>query len=186
MVISFGAFMEYQINQIFEGEYSPEAAIWCNENNAYIEEIDPIDGIRCFQIVAIPAPDLGTVRQIKLKELDNAFMQWYEKDATVTSSLGFVADSDSRAIMDVSGLVTVLEAQPESSRSTVAFIDHGNVAHDLTLDALKTVQLEIIQNGQSAYVQKWTYRSQIESAESVDDLNAMTFVFVGEDFSAAS
>lgn len=85
--------------------------------------------------------------------------------------------------MDVSGLVTVLESQPESSRSTVSFMDHDNVTHDLTLDELKTVQLEIIQNGQSAYVQKWTYRSQIESAESVDDLNNMQFVFVGEDFS---
>lgn len=32
----------YGIGQIFEGEYSPEAAIWCNENNAYIEEIEAV------------------------------------------------------------------------------------------------------------------------------------------------
>lgn len=176
--------MEFQINQIFESNYPPEAADWCNQqDNCSIQEIDPADGIRRFQIVSDAVPSLDEVKQFKLDALDAAFLQWYEKDATVASSLGFVADSDSRAIMDVSGLVTVLELQPESSRSTVSFMDHDNVTHDLTLDELKTVQLEIIQNGQSAYVQKWTYRSQIESAESVDDLNNMQFVFVGEDFS---
>lgn len=32
----------YKIGQIFEGIYSPECALWCNENNAYIEEIEPV------------------------------------------------------------------------------------------------------------------------------------------------
>lgn len=30
----------FEINQIFEGTYPPEAASWCNENGAYIEEIE--------------------------------------------------------------------------------------------------------------------------------------------------
>lgn len=28
----------FEIGQVFEGEYPPEAADWCNSNNAYIEE----------------------------------------------------------------------------------------------------------------------------------------------------
>lgn len=49
--------MTYQINQIFENEYPPEAALWCNESQkAYIEEIEPVDGVRRFQIVAVPEP----------------------------------------------------------------------------------------------------------------------------------
>lgn len=28
----------FAIGQIFKGEYPPEAAVWCNENGAYIEE----------------------------------------------------------------------------------------------------------------------------------------------------
>lgn len=32
--------MTFEIGQIFEGEYPPEVALWCNENNAYIEEIE--------------------------------------------------------------------------------------------------------------------------------------------------
>lgn len=180
--------MNFEIGQIFETEYPPEAAEFCNaQGDCFIKEIEASsDNQRRFQIAAIPAPALDDVKSAKLAELDAAFMAWYEKDATVTSSLGFVADSDSRAIMDVSGLVTALEAQPEETRGTVAFKDHENVAHTLTLDQLKTVRLEIIQNGQSAYAQKWAYRTAIESAESVEALQAMTFEFTGEDFSNAA
>lgn len=53
---------EYYIGQIFEGEYPPEAAEWCNENNAYVNEIEVIEEkgvenngtIRQFKIFALP------------------------------------------------------------------------------------------------------------------------------------
>ena len=49
--------MTFEINQIFENAYPPEAAAWCNANNAYIEEIEPsAEGVRRFQIKAIPEP----------------------------------------------------------------------------------------------------------------------------------
>ena len=49
--------MLYQIGQIFEGEYPPEAAVFCNDSGkAYIKEIEPAEGVRRFQIVAVPEP----------------------------------------------------------------------------------------------------------------------------------
>lgn len=48
--------MTYSIGQIFEGKYSPYAAQWCNKNNSYIEEIEPVNGVRRFQIKAIQEP----------------------------------------------------------------------------------------------------------------------------------
>ena len=135
------------------------------------------------KVVRIPEKTLEEVRTIKLSELDSAFMQWYENDATVTTSLGFVADSDARAMMDVNGLVTTLEAQPVETRASVAFMDASNQAHMLSLDQLKTVQVEIIQNGQSAYQQKWTLRTAIKEAQSKEDLEAIEIKFVAEDFS---
>ena len=48
--------MDFAINQIFINSYTPEAAAWCNENRAYIEEIEPQDSVRRFQIVAVPEP----------------------------------------------------------------------------------------------------------------------------------
>lgn len=49
--------MDFYIEKIFEGEYPPEAAVWCNERgDCYIEEIESMDGVRRFQIVAVPKP----------------------------------------------------------------------------------------------------------------------------------
>ncbi|MDM8227770.1 DUF4376 domain-containing protein [Parasutterella secunda] len=137
-----------------------------------------------YKIVEIPAPSVDELKTEKLSQLDSAFLQWYETDAVVTSSLGFVADSDSRAMMDVSGLVTTLESQPVESRSTVAFMDANNQTHLLSLEQLKTVQVEIIQNGQSAYQQKWSMRAAIEQATTKEELEAIKIEFVAEDFSA--
>lgn len=64
--------MEFELNQIFEGEYPPEAALWCNENNAYINEIEAIDGVRRFQIVAIPAPSPEEIEASIQKRLTDA------------------------------------------------------------------------------------------------------------------
>ena len=38
------------LGQIFLSTYPIEAADWCNQNNCYIEEIEPIDGVRRFEI----------------------------------------------------------------------------------------------------------------------------------------
>lgn len=48
--------MEYHIGQIFEGMYPPDAADWCNENNCFINEMEPIGDVRRFIILAVPAP----------------------------------------------------------------------------------------------------------------------------------
>lgn len=132
----------------------------------------------------IPEKTLDEVRASKLSELDSAFISWYEDKATVTTSLGFVADSDARAMMDVNGLVTTLEAQPAETRATVAFMDANNEPHLLSLEQLKTVQVEIIQNGQSAYQQKWALRTAIESAQTKEELETIEIKFVAEDYSA--
>ena len=44
--------MSFEIGQIFENEYPPEAAAQCNQSGlAFIQEIVSTDGIRRFQIV---------------------------------------------------------------------------------------------------------------------------------------
>lgn len=156
-----------------EGTIEEKVAFWAGFGVTYSEEPDPV-------------PSLDEQKAAKTSTLERAFLQWYEADAVVTSSLGFVADSDVRAVTDVSGLITVAEATPEEARATVAFMDHENVPHMLSLEQLKVLQLEIIQNGQSAYQQKWALRTAIESAENAEALNAIEIKFEGLDFSGDS
>lgn len=53
--------MEFEIGQIFEGMYPQEAAEWCNNNDAYIDEIEPQCGVRRFEIKEqepfVPSPE---------------------------------------------------------------------------------------------------------------------------------
>lgn len=60
--------MTFHINQVFAGEYPPDAARWCNENGAYIEEIDPVNGSRHFQIKAVPEPTAEELAERALAE----------------------------------------------------------------------------------------------------------------------
>jgi hypothetical protein len=63
---------EYTIGQIFNDTYPPEAAVWCNSNNAYITEIEPQNGVRRFQIVGIPEPTLEERVEAAYKAFDAA------------------------------------------------------------------------------------------------------------------
>lgn len=46
---------EFYIGQVFTGSYPPEAAIWCNANNAYIEKL----GQSTYKICAVPEPTVA-------------------------------------------------------------------------------------------------------------------------------
>lgn len=45
----------YEVNQIFEGNYPAEAAVFCNKHNLRIVQIETLDQAKRFQIQEIPA-----------------------------------------------------------------------------------------------------------------------------------
>lgn len=77
--------MDFFIGKIFEGEYPPEAAVWCNAGGkAYIKEIEPMGSVRRFQIVKAPEPtdkelstQARTERDIKIAKTDYYMMSDY-------------------------------------------------------------------------------------------------------------
>lgn len=73
--------MTYEIRQIFEGEYAPEVAVWCGKNNAYIEEIEAVEGVRQFQIVAIPEPTVEEIQAQVQKQLTDAVQRVLDNKA---------------------------------------------------------------------------------------------------------
>lgn len=59
--------MEFEIGQIFEEMYPPEAAQWCNERqDCYIEEIEAEEGVRRFKIVEILTPTEEDVKNERI------------------------------------------------------------------------------------------------------------------------
>lgn len=56
---------EFHIGQIFEGSYPPMAAVWCNQNNAFIDVI----GEKRYEIKEVPpapAPTREEVDQMRI------------------------------------------------------------------------------------------------------------------------
>lgn len=177
--------MNFQIGQIFSPDYPPEAADWCNgRGDCFIEEI-PLgeDGQRRFRISEVQGPSLVEAQTEMLNQVKEKFLAWYEHDAVATSSLGFRINSNIRAKNDVEGLIKKIESLPESERSGIYFRDYDNKLHEVTLEQVKTMDLEIIDNGLYAYDQKWAYENQINNAESVSELQSIVIEFKGRDFS---
>ena len=76
--------MNFYINQIFENDYPPEAADFCNssqgtENACNIKEIEPLNGKRRFQIVENEKPTEQEINQNKIIELETylSSTDWY-------------------------------------------------------------------------------------------------------------
>ena len=57
--------MNYKIGQTFKGTYPPEAAVWCNANNAHIEVLDGV-----YTIVE-NAPTLEPTTEKRVQALEN-------------------------------------------------------------------------------------------------------------------
>lgn len=115
--------------------------------------------------------DLETERANKLSELSTAFEDASEM-AHLTSSLGFEIDANETANRDIEGLTLVM-----SDTDTTLFCDYNNQFHEVTRAQLETMRREIVANSQRLYQIKWQYRSLIEAATTVDELNAITIRF---------
>ena len=115
--------------------------------------------------------DLETERANKLSELSTAFEDASEM-AHLTSSLGFEIDANETANRDIEGLTLVM-----SDIDTTLFCDYNNQFHEVTRAQLETMRREIVANSQRLYQIKWQYRSLIEAATTVDELDAITIRF---------
>lgn len=136
---------------------------WLKFGVEYIEEVESLDERKAR----------------KSRIVKQAFLDWRNNKATLASSLGFEADSNERANVDINGLLVVYEGKQDEA---IAYRDANNQFHALTYEQLKVLQKEIIANGSHAYTQKWHFEAQIESATTKDELDSINVVFEGKNF----
>ena len=172
--------------QKYTSLWSLRQAIWSNEKKAYgnpitqeewdsvgidvtVQEYDPLDEM-----------DLEALRARCLSILEQQFTAYRNASTTyINSSLGFKANANITAYNNVDGiLLQAQEGASTLSEGKVAFMDFDNQVQMLDADQLKTLKLEISENGSRAYSLKWQYRTQIEAAQDHATLkNLMTFNF---------
>ena len=122
---------------------------------------------------------LAEMKSFKPMQVENATTGFdaERKDSGMTfkSSLGFVVDGDARSRDNLAGLINI-GVEP------VAFRDHDNGDHQLSLNDLQTLLKEAQMNGAMLYQQKWQIQAKIESAKSLKALKAFEIVFKMADF----
>ena len=118
---------------------------------------------------------LEDLKEFRLEELVEIFNGWMDSpDASIQSSTGYMVNANNTAKKNVDGLITAMES---TGVETITFMCFDNNPAQLTLQQLKTIQLELIQRGSALYARKWFYRSQIESAQTMEEVNSIEFDF---------
>ena len=114
---------------------------------------------------------LENVISRKLDELNVKLEETKTSSAAhITSSTGYVVNANTTAKTNVDGLITAMEAQ---GLSTVNFMTFDNSLAALTLEQLKTIQLELISYGNNLYARKWSLRAQIEACTTKEEVDAI-------------
>ena len=123
--------MDYFVGQIFEEAYPPEAALWCNESGkAYIEEIDRVESVRRFKIVAVPEP---TTEELAILALEQAKAERAAAVASITVEVdGMVFDGDEKAQERMARAVLMADSPEEETEW---------VLHDNTVAIVTAAQL---------------------------------------------
>ena len=172
---------KYNVGDIFtdDGFYT-DRANFCNENGYYIDEIEPLNGERRFQICAPKEKSLSELKSEKLAELtaitskfDN---QLVNNEMIIKSSLDFYINADLRSQNNLRGLIAV-------GIEPINFMTADNSVKSLTLEQLNVLLNETIKNGENLYLQKWAYREKINACTTKEELAAITFKFKMKDFS---
>ena len=138
----------------------------------YMKELGPLPA---GAVTERPAPTLDEARAAALAELNAAFAA-AEAEGRVMSSAGFVIDATERSNRDIEGLITSMEA---TGTQETTFCAADNSFHSVTLEQLRAMRLEVIAHGQALYTRKWTLRTAIESAQSVEAVQAVNINFDG-------
>ena len=174
--------MNCNVSDIFtDDEFYTDRANFCNENGFFIEEIEPLENdIRQFKICTSKEKTLSELKSEKLSELTTITSKFDDQlvntDMIIKSSLGFSINADLRSQNNLRGLIAV-------GIEPVNFVTSDNSVQSLSIQQLNTLLNECALNSQNLYLQKWAYKSQIEHAQTVEEINAIKFEFTMKDFS---
>ena len=153
--------------QIFEETYPPEAAIWCNSNNHFIAEIEAIDGVRQFQIQAIPGPSLEDVKSEKIAILKK------ERDVREEAPVeykGKIWDFDTKSRDRINAAATALEV---GGVETITWTAYDDTSLELTAEDLKTIVALAAIRGDALHKNYRELRDAVNGAETIEEVESI-------------
>ena len=118
---------------------------------------------------------LENVKARKLAELNRAMEEAkISSSVSILSSTGYTVNANTTAKQNVDGLITAMTA---TGREVVGFMTYDNQLINMTLEQLKTIQLELISYGNNLYARKWALRSQIEACTTKEEVDGIVISY---------
>ena len=168
--------MEYEIGLIFvdDKDYSNKAK-WCNENNCYIEEIEPLeDGTRQFQIKAPKEPTLEELKEEKHAELKRIMQT--RRNAIRVEFGGDTFDANESA---QENMIVLLKAF-DLGAPAVQIRSATEVTRAFDKDTCQQLSLAMLQAVQALYAEYWELKNRLAACETVAEVEAITWQEAGK------
>lgn len=152
----------------FDAEAYYAAANWCNANGATID-----DKGEYYEVVAIPAPDLDTVKAAKIAQLkrirDTKELEPVEFD-------GSSFDFDSKSYERITAAIYALEAQPAGATIAWTLADNGSTP--VTAANLRSVIAVAAVRSDALHTQYRELKAAVLAAGTVNDVDKITWTEV--------
>jgi len=118
-----------------------------------------------------PEITLAESKAEKVAEIKQNISQ-EETSGYTLSILGFKADATRKSKEDVDGIIQSME---NSGASSIAFRDYDNIFHNLSLEQVKILQVDIVNKGIANYQRKWELQALIENAITIAEVEAIAW-----------
>lgn len=151
----------YNIGQIFQGKYPPDAAVWCNRNGAYIEAVEG-----GYQIVGIPESTLDEVKAEKITSLKADRDRLEVEDIEVD---GHLYDYDEKARERINNAIIALQASGTSILWTLA----NNDSVLVTAQDLVAVVSAVAVRSNTLHVAYRDAKAKVNAAMTAEEVNAV-------------
>lgn len=169
---------------------------WCKENNASLDEIienrKEKDGIlyRYFQINEIPKPTFPeinlTLEELKIlkteeinKARDRARLEEYAKYNNDIFDIDETSQSNILAQIKVAELL-------QNDKATYIYRSKSNQSHLFNVYQLQELGLTIAQKVSEIYIRSWDLKAKIDTAETIEEVNAIEWYNPGKEVESAS
>lgn len=148
----------------YKGKDYAECAIWCNANNATIEDKGDY-----YEVVALPLPTFEEIKDLKIAELKA------ERDAREVEPIayqGYSFDYDSKARDRISAAIIALELQ--GANADIAWTTADNQDISVTAADLRAIVAAVAVRSNALHIAYRKAKAQVEAAGSADEVRAVT------------
>lgn len=99
--------MQFYIGQTFDGMYPPEAAAWCNANNAHVEKVD---GVRTIVENAKPIPTKAELAEFLYQEKCKVA---YDRVTVIKGGEEYLFETNRDSITMCNSMALAMASQPD-------------------------------------------------------------------------